>query len=138
MRKVLIINLLLLSKLVCFSQLKTENFLLIDSLSKDIIVDNGKSGIKGFTLLSTKFKYQDNLSFSYFDKSINYCCNYYELTDIPKEWNIITVKDIVAHMEDKSNGFRFNKKKLFFVIHDSERNIYKAYQVDIIGWPRTD
>jgi hypothetical protein len=138
MRKILIINLLLLSKFVCFSQLKTENFLLIDSLNKNILVDNGESGIKGFNLLSTKFKYQDNLSFSYFNKSINYCCNYYELTDIPKDWNIITVKDIVAHMDDKNTGFRFNTKKLFFVLYDSERKIYKAYQVDIVGWPRPD
>jgi hypothetical protein len=69
---------------------------------------------------------------------LNYCCNYYEVKDIPKDWNIISVKDIVAHMEDKSTGFRFNKKKLFFVIHDLERRIYKAYQVDIIGWPRED
>ena len=124
----------------CFAQLKEANFLVIDSQSNNFLINNGDTGAKGFLIKKTGFKYQESLNFFYYSNSIglNYCCNYYEVKDIPKEWNIITVKDIVAHMEDKSNGFRFNKKKLFFVIHDLERRIYKAFQVDIVGWPRTD
>lgn len=124
----------------CFAQLKEANFLVIDSQSNNFLINNGDTGAKGFLIKKTGFKYQESLNFFYYGNSIglNYCCNYYEVKDIPKEWNIITVKDIVAHMEDKSTGFRFNKKKLFFVIHDSERKIYKAFQVDIVGWPRTD
>jgi hypothetical protein len=126
-----------------FSQLKDFNYLIIDSSDNNFSVGKGvigESAIKVFQIKKTGFKYEESLNFFYYGNSIglNYCCNYYEAKDIPKEWNIITVKDIVAHMEDKSNGFRFNKKKLFFVIHDSERRIYKAYQVDIIGWPRED
>jgi len=127
----------------CSAQLKEFNYLIIDSSDNNFSVgkgDIGESAIKVFQIKKTGFKYEESLSFFYFGNStgLNYCCNYYEVKDIPKEWNIITVKDIVAHMEDKSTGFRFNKKKLFFVIHDLERRIYKAYQVDIIGWPRED
>lgn len=86
----------------------------------------------------TGFKYESNLSFMHLNISADYCCNYYEVKQIPKKWNIITVKDIVTHMEDKRNGFRFNTKKLFFVEYDKERRIYKAHQADVVGWPRPD
>jgi hypothetical protein len=124
----------------CSAQLKESNFLIIDPLDNNFLIDNGESGAKGFLIKKTGFKYEEKLHFTYYfnSKDLDYCCNYYEVKDLPKEWNIIKVKDIVAHMEDKSTGFRFNKKKLFFVLFDSKRKIYKAYQVDIVGWPRED
>ena len=121
------------------AQLKENNFLIIDTLIKDLKVSRITSeGNRFLNLNKTGFKYENDLTFVYYNKGPVYCCNYYEVKSIPKEWNIITVKDIVAHMEDKTTGFRFNEKKLFFIEYDKERKIYKAYQVDIIGWPRED
>ena len=129
----------LLRGIVC-AQLKENNFLIVDTLNENIHTSKiTGNGTKFLHLKNTSFRYEKDLTFIYsINYGTNYCCNYYEVKEIPKEWNIITVKDVVAHMEDKSTGFRFNKKKLFFVEYDQERRIYKAYQVDIIGWPRTD
>ena len=139
MKRLFLIIILLFTFYKSNAQLKSENFLFIDSSKYKITANDGSNGIKGFLIYDSGFEYQKNLSFYYSGHfgSI-YCCSYYEVKETPKEWNIITVKDVVAHMEDKSTGFRFNKKKLFFVEYDQERRIYKAYQVDIIGWPRTD
>lgn len=121
------------------AQLKGENFIIPSNTNTNAIISNTtKEGNKFLNLHHTGFKYEDDLTLVYFNKGPGYCCNYYEVKKIPKEWNIITVKDIVAHMEDKSTGFRFNKKKLFFVEYDKDRRIYKAYQAEVIGWPRTD
>ena len=138
MKKLFFISLLLFTFYKSNAQLKSENFLFIDSSKYKIIANKGID-LKGFTIYDSGFKYEKDLSF-YYARSFGsiYCCNYYEVKETPKEWNIITVKDVVAHMEDKCAGFRFNEKKLFFVEYDRERRIYKAYQVDIIGWPRTD
>ena len=121
------------------AQLKESNFFLIDSLNRNVRVSKiTKEGNKFLHLRETGFKREDDLTFVYYNKGPVYCCNYYEVKSIPKDWNIITVKDIVNHMEDNTEGYRFNQKRLFFVEHDLEKRIYKAYQVDIIGWPRED
>jgi hypothetical protein len=122
------------------AQLKENNYLIIDKSNVNIKVSTADSdGFKFLSLIETRFKYQKDLTFYYSPNfPSSYCCNYYEVKAIPKNWNIITVKDIVAYMEDKKNYFNFMTKKLFFVEYDKERRMYKAYQVDIIGWPRTD
>ena len=125
------------------AQLKAENFLLSnDSTSNINIYSGAMPNSKFITIKKTGFKYEDQLSFYYYPPlnsiGINFCCNYYEVKCIPKDWNIVSVKDVVEHMEDKTMGFSFKEKKLFFVEFDKERKIYKAYQVDIIGWPREE
>ena len=123
-----------------FGQLKENNFILIDSLSENIKSDKiSEKGSKFFQINKTSFKYEKDLTFIYsINYDTNFCCNYYEVKSIPKDWNIVSVKDVVAHMEDKTMGFSFKERKLFFVEYEVERKIYKAYQADIIGWPRED
>ena len=139
MKKNIIFFLLISLFLTVNAQLKNENFLYIDSSKHKISANNLNIRVRGYTIYNTGFKYEKDLDFFYSSNyGTNYCCNYYEVKAIPKDWNIITVKNIVAHMEDKSMGFSFKEKKLFIVEYDKERKIYKAYQVDIIGWPREE
>ena len=117
-----------------YAQLKESNYLLLQNGARYKIVNHDVTNIKGFIILDTGWKESNDLNFYYNSKSSSsYCCAYQEEKKIPKSWHIVTVGDILHHLEEHRTITPANK--LFMVMKDSCRNVYKAYQVQIIdGW----
>ncbi len=63
MKNFIVNSVLILIFTQSFAQLKAESFLCLDSTNYKIIANNGSNGLKGVTILDSKFKYEKSLNF---------------------------------------------------------------------------
>ena len=126
--------LLLLINFICcslFAQLKENNYLLLSKDKNVKLIFKDSIGFRAYKIANTNFKYSKDLFFYYTPTyHNNSCCSYQQSKEIPETWNIVTVADIVQHLEEKRT-IKTSLNKLFMVERDSCKHLYKAYQVYI-------